>query len=65
LSGPGLKAATSPAQPERFLAEVRITACLDHPHILTLIDSGNVDCTHFYVMPFVRGESVRQLNFLK
>ena len=25
---------------ERFLAEVRITARLDHPHILTLIDSG-------------------------
>ena len=44
---------------ERFLAEVRITARLDHPHILTLIDSGTVDGTLFYVMPFVRGESLR------
>jgi serine/threonine-protein kinase len=44
---------------ERFLAEVRITARLDHPHILTLIDSGSVEGTLFYVMPFVRGESLR------
>jgi len=44
---------------ERFLAEVKITAGLDHPHILTLIDSGAVDGTLFYVMPFVRGESLR------
>ena len=44
---------------DRFLAEVRITAGLDHPHILTLIDSGAVDGTLFYVMPFVRGESLR------
>ncbi len=43
----------------RFLAEVKITARLDHPHILTLIDSGEVDGTLFYVMPFVRGESLR------
>jgi serine/threonine-protein kinase len=44
---------------ERFLAEVKITARLDHPRILTLIDSGTVDGTLFYVMPFVRGESLR------
>ena len=44
---------------ERFLAEVKITARLDHAHILTLIDSGDVDGTLFYVMPFVRGESLR------
>ena len=44
---------------ERFLAEVKVTARLDHPHILTLIDSGTVDATLFYVMPFVRGESLR------
>jgi eukaryotic-like serine/threonine-protein kinase len=44
---------------ERFLAEVKITARLDHSHILTLIDSGNIDGTLFYVMPFVRGESLR------
>ena len=44
---------------ERFLAEVRITARLEHPHILTLIDSGDVGGVLFYVMPFVRGESLR------
>lgn len=44
---------------ERFLAEVRITAKLDHPHILTLIDSGEADGILYYVLPFVRGESLR------
>ncbi len=46
---------------ERFLAEVKITARLDHPHILTLIDSGTADGLLYYVLPFVRGESLRDL----
>src|SRR5689334_24331240 len=46
---------------ERFLAEVRITARLDHPHILTLIDSGSAGGVLYYVLPFVRGESLRDL----
>jgi len=45
--------------PERFLAEIKITARLDHPHILTLIDSGASDSFLYYVLPFVRGESLR------
>ena len=45
---------------ERFLNEIRISARLDHPHILTLIDSGAADGTVYYVLPFVRGESLRQ-----
>jgi eukaryotic-like serine/threonine-protein kinase len=44
---------------ERFLAEIRITARLDHPHILTLIDSGAEGGFLYYVLPFVRGESLR------
>ncbi|MBA2626544.1 MAG: serine/threonine protein kinase, partial [Gemmatimonadales bacterium] len=44
---------------ERFLAEIRITAALDHPHILTLIDSGEADGLLYYVLPFIRGESLR------
>ncbi|HEY6108084.1 MAG TPA: serine/threonine-protein kinase [Gemmatimonadales bacterium] len=44
---------------ERFLAEIKITARLDHPHILTLIDSGAADGFLYYVLPFVRGESLR------
>ena len=43
----------------RFLQEIRIAAQLQHPHILGLIDSGQVDDTVFYVMPFVEGESLR------
>ena len=46
---------------ERFLAEIKITARLDHPHILTLIDSGAADGLLYYVLPFVRGESLRDL----
>ncbi len=44
---------------ERFLAEIRTTANLQHPHILPLHDSGEVDGTVFYVMPYVEGESLR------
>jgi len=44
---------------ERFLAEIRTTANLQHPHILPLFDSGEVDGFLFYVMPFVEGESLR------
>ena len=44
---------------ERFLREIRITARLNHPNILPLLDSGEVDGLPFYVMPFVEGESLR------
>src|SRR5690606_19569843 len=44
---------------ERFLAEIKTTANLQHPHILPLFDSGVVEGTVFYAMPFVEGESLR------
>ena len=44
---------------ERFLAEIRTTAALQHPHILPLFDSGSADGLLFYVMPFVDGETLR------
>jgi serine/threonine-protein kinase len=44
---------------ERFLAEIRTTARLQHPHILTLLDSGEADGLLYYVMPYVSGESLR------
>ncbi|MGD8321839.1 MAG: serine/threonine-protein kinase, partial [Gemmatimonadota bacterium] len=44
---------------ERFLAEIRTTARLQHPHILPLFDSGEADGFLFYVMPFVDGETLR------
>jgi serine/threonine-protein kinase len=57
---------------ERFLAEIRVTANLQHPNLLPLFDSGSVS-SHpersegpasaaallYYVMPFVEGESLR------
>ncbi len=44
---------------ERFLREIRISAQLNHPNILTLIDSGSDDGFMYYVLPFVEGESLR------
>src|ERR687897_420546 len=44
---------------EWFLAEIKLTANLQHPHILPLLDSGEADGCLFYVMPFVEGESLR------
>lgn len=45
---------------ERFLSEIEITANLQHPHILPLHDSGEVEGLLYYVMPFVEGESLRE-----
>jgi serine/threonine-protein kinase len=45
---------------ERFLREIRVTAALQHPHILAVYDSGQADSFLFYVMPFVDGESLRE-----
>jgi TolB-like protein/tRNA A-37 threonylcarbamoyl transferase component Bud32/Tfp pilus assembly protein PilF len=45
---------------ERFLAEIKTTARLSHPHILPLFDSGDARGTVYYVMPLVEGESLRQ-----
>jgi serine/threonine-protein kinase len=50
---------------ERFLREIQLTAKLQHPHILTLIDSGSVSAPGgtggflYYVLPYVEGESLR------
>ena len=44
---------------ERFLAEIKTTARLQHPHILPLLDSGTADTLLYYVMPYVRGETLR------
>ncbi len=45
---------------ERFLREIKLTARLEHPHILPLFDSGEADGFLYYVMPFVAGESLRE-----
>ena len=45
---------------ERFVGEIRTTASLQHPHILPLFDSGTADGFLFYVMPYIRGETIRE-----
>jgi tetratricopeptide (TPR) repeat protein len=45
---------------ERFTREIRITAALQHPNILPLLDSGEAGGLPFYVMPFVNGMSLAQ-----
>ena len=44
---------------ERFLQEIKTTAALQHPHILPLFDSGAADGFLFYVMPYIKGETLR------
>ena len=49
---------------ERFLLEIRVTARLQHAHILPLLDSGMLETSPgilspFYVMPYAEGESLR------
>ncbi len=44
---------------ERFLAEIKTTANLQHPHILPLHDSGEADGFLFFVTPYVEGDTLR------
>jgi serine/threonine-protein kinase len=60
-----LRGELTPAGPERFEREIRFAARLQHPHILTVHDSGESEGTPGagpwlrYTMPFVEGESLR------
>jgi len=45
--------------PERFLREIKLAARLQHPHILTVLDSGEAAGKLWFTMPFVEGESLR------
>ena len=62
-----IKVLTPPAElgvlvsPERFRREIEIASGFNHPHIVPLYDSGEAppDGRLFYVMPYVRGESLR------
>jgi serine/threonine-protein kinase len=51
---------------ERFLREIELAARLQHPHILPVFDSGMIDdgagsAVPYFVMPYVEGETLRQL----
>jgi serine/threonine protein kinase/tetratricopeptide (TPR) repeat protein len=45
--------------PERFQREIRLAARLQHPHILTVLDSGETSGRLWFTMPYVQGESLR------
>ncbi len=45
---------------ERFLREIRTAARLQHPHILSVHDSGAADGLLWFTMPYVEGESLRR-----
>jgi eukaryotic-like serine/threonine-protein kinase len=45
---------------ERFLREIRITAALQHPNILPLVDSGATTGLCWYIMPYIPGGSLRE-----
>ncbi|MBK8006798.1 MAG: protein kinase [Gemmatimonadetes bacterium] len=45
--------------PERFRREVELAARLQHPHILTVFDSGEAAGHLWFTMPYVEGESLR------
>jgi serine/threonine-protein kinase len=45
---------------ERFEREIRFSARLQHPHILTVLDSGQAAGHLWFTMPYVRGESLRE-----
>ena len=49
---------------ERFFSEIETTAQLQHPNILPLFDSGEADGLLFYAMPFVEGETLRDLSLI-
>ena len=45
--------------PERFQREIRMAARLQHPHILTVFDSGDAEGHLWFTMPYIEGESLR------
>ncbi len=45
---------------DRFLREIRTAARLQHPHILSVHDSGEADGLLWFAMPYVEGESLRR-----
>jgi TolB-like protein/Tfp pilus assembly protein PilF len=45
---------------ERFLREIRTAARLQHPHILSVHDSGDADGQLWFTMPYVEGETLRR-----
>jgi len=46
---------------EMFLTEARLASTLDHPNVVHVVDTGEVDGEFFFVMEYVHGRDVRAL----
>ena len=46
---------------ERFEREIKLAAKLQHPHIVQLLTAGASDDFIYYMMPFIEGQSLREL----
>jgi len=44
---------------ERFLREVRATGKINHPNIISVFDSGELDGSPFFVMEYVEGKELK------
>src|SRR5262245_19612373 len=53
--------ARDPAFAERFMREARSLARLNHPHIVTVHDFGDVDGLYYFSMEYVDGSNLRDL----
>src|SRR6516225_1298940 len=53
--------ARDPAFAERFTREARSLARLNHPHIVTVHDFGDVDGLYYFTMEYVDGHNLRDL----
>ncbi len=52
---------TSEMMTARFKRESEVTARLQHPHILPVISAGIREGLLYYIMPFIEGESLREV----
>jgi serine/threonine-protein kinase len=43
----------------RFLKEIRMTAALEHPHIIPVLDSGESRGQLYFVIPYMEGDTLR------
>ncbi|VGO23152.1 serine/threonine protein kinase [Pontiella sulfatireligans] len=52
----------TPAKKEDFLREARLTACLQHPNIVTIYDQGlDDDHVPYFTMEFIHGDNLRTI----
>lgn len=55
-------ALASPEEVQRFYAEARSAAKLDHPNIVTVYQCGECDGHHYFSMDYVRGTDLARLT---